>query len=63
MIYHSGGGFNHKDVYNMPVYLRNFYYKQLLDTKEEEAKQAKKARNQQNKKSVSRSNINPRFKR
>ena len=45
----------------MPVYLRNFYYKQLLDTRKKENDEAKKA--QQKNKSVSRPAINPRFKR
>ena len=38
MIYYSNGGFTHTDVYDMPVYLRNFYYTKLIDTKKEENK-------------------------
>ena len=45
----------------MPIYLRNFYYKQLLETKKEENKQAKKE--QRKSKGVSKPAINPRFKR
>ena len=30
------GGFTHSDVYNMPVYLRTFYYKKLVDAKKKE---------------------------
>ena len=56
-----GEGFNHSDLYDMPVYLRNFYYKKLLDTRKKENDDMKKA-NQKNK-SVSRPAINPRFKR
>ena len=52
-----GKGFIHSDVYNMPIYLRNFYYKQLVDTRKKENEEIKK----QNQKSKSR--INPRFKR
>ncbi len=55
-----GKGFIHSDVYNMPVYLRNFYYKQLSDTRTKENEQIKKA-NQRSK--VSKPPINPRFKR
>ena len=44
----------------MPVYLRKFYYKQLLDTRKKEHDEAKA--NQKNK-SISRPAINPRFKR
>jgi len=56
-----GKGFIHSDVYNMPVYLRNFYYKQLLEVKKKEADEVKKA--QQKHKSISTPTINPRFKR
>jgi hypothetical protein len=53
-------GFTHSDFYNMPVYLRNFYYKQLADTRKKENDAIIKA----NKKSkVSKPTINPRFKR
>tara|TARA_Y100000356_G_scaffold121846_1_gene115507 strand:- start:25 stop:204 length:180 start_codon:yes stop_codon:yes gene_type:complete len=56
-----GKGFTHSDVYNMPIYLRNFYYQELIDTKKKESKEAKKA--QQKSKSISRPPTNPRFKR
>jgi len=45
----------------MPVYLRGFYYQQLVKAKETEKKQIEKA--QQKNKSVSRPSINPKFKR
>ena len=51
-----GEGFTHSDVYTMPVYLRNFYYKKLLDTRKKENEEIKKA--QQKSKPM-----NPRFKR
>tara|TARA_R110000744_G_scaffold122372_1_gene227338 strand:+ start:584 stop:748 length:165 start_codon:yes stop_codon:yes gene_type:complete len=51
-----GIGFTHSDVYSMPVYLRNFYYKQLLDTRKKENDEMKKAQQK------SKSN-NSRFKR
>ena len=38
LIYHSHGGFNWSDVYTMPVWLRKYYMKQLVDTKEAEKK-------------------------
>ena len=53
-----GEGFTHSDVYGMPIYLRNFYYKQLFDTRTEENKQIEKANRQ-----VSKPQLNPRFKR
>tara|TARA_R100001129_G_scaffold71959_1_gene48853 strand:- start:1550 stop:1726 length:177 start_codon:yes stop_codon:yes gene_type:complete len=55
-----GQGFTHSDVYEMPIYLRNFYYKELSDTRKKENEEIKKA-NQKNK--VSKPAINPRFKR
>jgi hypothetical protein len=57
-----GEGFNHSDVYTMPVYLRNFYYKKLIDTRQKENDEMKKAQQKNNSK-VSRPPINPRFKR
>ena len=35
MIYY-GQGFTHEDIYTMPVYLRNFYYRKLADQKNKE---------------------------
>ena len=35
--YFSNGGFTFEQVYRMPVYLRNFYLKQLEDTKQKES--------------------------
>ena len=44
----------------MPIYLRNFYYKELVDIRKKENDEIKKA-NQ--KSQVSKPAINPRFKR
>ena len=55
-----GQGFTHSDVYGMPVYLRNFYYKKLVDTRQKENDEMKKV---QQKSRVSKPAINPRFKR
>ena len=57
-----GKGFIHSDVYDMPVYLRNFYYKQLIDTRKKENDEIRKA-NQKSKSQITRPAINPRFKR
>tara|TARA_B100000287_G_scaffold7515_1_gene7424 strand:+ start:1026 stop:1205 length:180 start_codon:yes stop_codon:yes gene_type:complete len=56
-----GQGFTHSDVYNMPTYLRNFYYNELTEMKKKENEQIKKAN--QKKSSVSKPPPNPRFKR
>jgi hypothetical protein len=42
-VYYSNGGFTHSEVYNMPIYLRAFYIKQLEDAKKEEAEAVKSA--------------------
>ena len=55
-----GVGFTHSDVYDMPIYLRNFYYNELVDAKKKENDEMKKA---QQKSKVSTPNTNPRFKR
>jgi hypothetical protein len=36
MIYFANGGFNWHDLYLMPTRLREFYWRELLKTKEEE---------------------------
>jgi len=41
LIYNSNGGFTHDEVYSMPVFLRYFYLKMLIEQKETENKQAK----------------------
>lgn len=41
-------GFTHSDVYSMPVYLRNFYYKMLVKAKKEEKEQYDKASGKSN---------------
>tara|TARA_R100001377_G_scaffold31791_2_gene17360 strand:- start:4792 stop:4956 length:165 start_codon:yes stop_codon:yes gene_type:complete len=51
-----GVGFTHSDVYGMPIYLRNFYFKKLNEVKKKENEEVKKA-NQKSKVT------NPRFKR
>jgi hypothetical protein len=38
--YHSSGAINIDIAYNLPVHLRNFYYKQLIDLKERENKES-----------------------
>ena len=58
-MYH-GNGFTHSDVYDMPIYLRNFYYKELVDVRKKENDEIKKS---QQKSKISKPPINPRFKR
>ena len=38
LIYHSHGGFNWSDVYEMPIWLRKFYIKSLIEVRTAENK-------------------------
>ncbi len=49
MAYYSNGAFNFEQVYNMPVYLRNFHLKQLEDAKKREAEQVKQVQSKSSK--------------
>lgn len=42
MSYYSNGAFTFEEVYNMPVYLRTFYMKQLEEAKVKETEEMKK---------------------
>tara|TARA_Y100000593_G_scaffold57685_1_gene107274 strand:- start:3629 stop:3808 length:180 start_codon:yes stop_codon:yes gene_type:complete len=59
MLYFSEGGFTHSEIYGMPIYLRNFYYRELASVKKEEKKQMNNA---SKKSKVSTPNI-PRYKK
>jgi hypothetical protein len=41
-VYFSNGAFTFNEVYSMPIYLRNFYIKQLEETKKQETEELKK---------------------
>ena len=43
LTYFSEGAFSYTEAYNMPVYLRTFYLKQLQEVKAEEQKAIKAA--------------------
>ena len=38
-----GAGFTHSDIYEMPIYLRNYYYNKLVETRKKENEEIKKA--------------------
>jgi len=42
-IAYYGNGFNHNELYNMPIPLRRFYAQQLIDAKNKESEEIKKA--------------------
>ena len=39
LIYNSNGGFTHDEIYTMPIFLRYFYFKMLIEQREKENKQ------------------------
>ena len=41
-----GNGFTMMELYKMPTYLRNFYYKKLVDAKKKESDEIKAANSQ-----------------
>jgi hypothetical protein len=45
-----GNGFNQHDLYQMPTYLRTFYYNKLVDAKKKEADEVKKSNKANNSK-------------
>lgn len=36
MCYYSEGAFQFSEVYQLPIFLRNFYFKKLVETKQRE---------------------------
>ena len=55
-IAYYGNGFNHNDLYNMPVPLRRFYAQKLVEAKQKEADQIKKS-SQSNSNQIQRPNV------
>ena len=49
-----GNGFIWRDVYHMPIHLRNFYYNKLVELKKKEAEQIKQAQSKAKSASVRR---------
>ena len=45
-IAYYGNGFNHNELYNMPVPLRRFYAQKLIDAKTKETEEIKKSSQQ-----------------
>jgi hypothetical protein len=43
MVYHGKGGFTFQDLYNMPVFLRGFYLKEMNDAVEKANEEIEKA--------------------
>jgi len=43
-----GNGFTQEGVYRLPIHIRRFYYKKLLDTKKKESEESKKTQRSNN---------------
>ena len=43
MAYHSGGGFTFTEIYNLPIWMRRFYFKELEDQIKKENDAQKRA--------------------
>ena len=54
MIYFANGGFNWHDLYYMPIKLREFYWRELLKTKDSEKKSYETASKKSNTSKTSR---------
>jgi len=52
-VFHGGGGFIHKEVYNMPTWLRRFHIEQINQYNKEQNEEREKA---QGKPSINTSN-------
>ena len=55
-IAYYGNGFNHNDLYNMPVPLRRFYAQKLIEAKTKESEAIKKS-SQTNSNQIQRPNV------
>jgi hypothetical protein len=44
LVYNANGGFTHDEIYSMPVFLRYFNIKMLIEQKDREAKQSSDSR-------------------
>lgn len=47
MVYYGNGGFTFSDLYTMPIYLRNFYLRKMIDVKTKEKEAQEKANKQE----------------
>jgi hypothetical protein len=51
LIYNSNGAFTHDEAYSLPISLRYFYLRTLIEQKDKENEQAKRQENQSSPKS------------
>ena len=60
-MYHGGGGFIHSEVYNMPIWMRQYHIKKINEylTKQQEEAEKQKGKSNMGDSKLSRPNINP----
>jgi len=61
LVYHGGGGFIHSEVYNMPIWMRQYHIKKINEYLVKQQEEVKKQKGQSNvgDNKLSRPNINP----
>jgi len=58
LVFHGGGGFKHSEVYNMPVWLRNFHIQKISEWNKKQNEQMEKAQ-KGNRQEIQRPKISP----
>tara|TARA_Y100001963_G_C6560460_1_gene344056 strand:- start:33 stop:236 length:204 start_codon:yes stop_codon:yes gene_type:complete len=61
-VYHGGGGFIHSEIYNMPIWLRQFHISKInefIEKQNEEQRKANKQEQMGDSNTIHRPNINP----
>lgn len=61
LVYHGGGGFIHSEVYNMPIWMRQYHIKKINEhlTKQQEEVEKQQGKSNVGDGKLSRPNINP----
>ena len=60
IVFHGNGGYSWGEIYNMPIWLRNFTFKKIEEWyKKQEEAQNKQQNMLKNSKEIARPNINP----
>ena len=61
LVYHGGGGFIHSEVYNMPIWMRQYHIKKINEhlTKQQEEAEKQQGKPNMGDGKLSRPNINP----
>ena len=58
-MFHGGGGFKHSEVYNMPIWMRNFHTRKISEYNKKQNEEMKKQNSQISSEVAKGPNINP----